>query len=123
MSTITLESVEQSFQDWRLQRVNRTERIPKNLWVMAMGLYPQYKRAIICRRLKLSGGQFKQHLESDMNTPLDTGFVLASKDWVELNSAPNLDIQLTIQGKERVLKLCVGIDILGQVLPHFEALL
>ena len=78
MEIITLESVEQAFCDWRAQRSNRAEVIPKNLWRMALKLYPQHKRTIICRRLKLSGGQFNRHLEDINHTVFDDDFVLAS---------------------------------------------
>ena len=63
MESISIESVEASFDQWRAQRSSRSELIPKHLWSMALGLYPQYERSKICRRLRLSGGQFKQHLE------------------------------------------------------------
>ena len=75
MEGITLESVEQAFCEWRARRISRTELIPKNLWHMALMLYPQHKRTIICRRLGLSGGQFKQHLEDGDHIFLDGGCV------------------------------------------------
>jgi len=95
----------------------------KNLWAMALGLYPQYLRSTICKRLRLSGSQFKQRLEGDGPAFADKGFVLASREAIKSNQAPSFDIQLTIQGKERSLTLCVGMHALGQILPHISVLL
>ena len=80
MSSVTLESTEASFLAWRMQRISRSELIPEHLWSMALGLYPQYKRTHICRRLRLHGGQFKQRLDNDRDTRINHGFVLASRD-------------------------------------------
>ena len=123
MESISIESVEASFDQWRAQRSSRSELIPKHLWSMALGLYPQYERSKICRRLRLSGGQFKQHLDGFRPALTDTGFVLASND--EPNAAPKVrsEVQLVIQGKERALTFSVGMDALLQILPHIGALL
>jgi hypothetical protein len=123
MEGITLESVEEAFCEWRTQRSSRTDLIPKNLWSMALGLYPQNKRSIICRRLRLSGSQFKQRLESSRDTFVDNGFVYASRDVVKENPASNHDIHLTIQGQARSLTFCVDVRALGEILPHVGALL
>ena len=116
MESITLESVEQAFCDWRAQRSNRAELIPKNLWRMALKLYPQHKRTIICRRLRLSGGQFKRHLEYVNHTGFHDDFVLASRDFVKENSNSSSEIQLTVQGKERTLMFSVNMHSLGLIL-------
>jgi hypothetical protein len=123
MNSLTLESAEAAFQQWREQRSSRSELIPKNLWSMALKLYPQYKRSIICRRLGLSGGQFKQHLDDNSPTFSDSGFVLASRDSVKENSMLKSKVQLTIQGKERALTFSVDVHALGQILPHIGMLL
>lgn len=123
MEGITLELVDEAFCEWRATRRSRAELIPKNLWSMALKLYPQYKRSIICHRLRLSGSQFKQRLEGGSHTFVDNGFVYASRDVVKENPASNHEVQLTIQGKERVLTLCVDVHALGQILPHIGALL
>lgn len=123
MEGITLESVERAFYEWRTGRSSRTELIPKNLWHMALKLYPQHKRTIICRRLRLSGGQFKQHLEASGHAFLDNGFVLASADYVKKNSTPYSEVQLTIKGKERTLTFSVDVHTLGQILPNIGVLL
>lgn len=123
MAGITLELVEEAFCSWRTQRKSRAELIPENLWAMAVGLYPHYKRSKICHRLRLSGHQFKRRLEGGSPTFAAHSFVLASRDEVQVNLKPGSDVHLTIQGKERVLTLCVGVHALTQILPHIGALL
>lgn len=123
MESITLESVEEAFCEWRAQRSSRTDLIPKNLWSMALRLYPQNKRSIICRRLRLSGSQFKQRLEGSGHTCVTKGFVLASRDVVKENRASNHTVQLTIQGHARSLTFCVDVRALGDILPHVDGLL
>jgi hypothetical protein len=63
MESISIESAEASFHQWRVQRSSRAELTPEHLWNMALGLYPQYKRSKICRQLRLSRAQFKQRLD------------------------------------------------------------
>lgn len=123
MESISIESAEASFNQWRAQRSSRRELIPDHLWNMALGLYPQYIRSKICRRLGLSGGQFKQRLDGFRPALTDTGFVLASND--EPKAAPKVhpEVLLVIQGKERALTFSVGTDALLQILPHIGALL
>jgi len=118
MSEITLESADYSFQQWRSQRSSRTEPIPEKLWSMAIDLYPRHKRSHICRRLGLSGSQFKQRLED-----VDAGFVLASTDMDTPSPKPASEVTLKLQGQRLALTLKVSIDSLSQVLPHFEGLL
>jgi hypothetical protein len=123
MSSITLESTEASFRAWRAERNSRAELIPDNLWSMALELYPQYKRSNICRRLGLSGGQFKRRLEGNRPSFSGTGFVLASHDEVNVNAKSSHKVELNIQGKERTLTLCFDVDALPQIFPHIGALL
>lgn len=123
MGNVSLELTEAAFCKWRAERRNRAESIPENLWAMALALYPEYKRSKICHCLRLSGSQFKQRLEGRSSTFADNGFVLASRDEVKVKPKPSADIQLTIQGKERALTLCVEVHALSQVLPHIGALL
>ena len=123
MESISIESAEASFYQWRVQRSSRAELIPDHLWNMALGLYPQYKRSKICRRLGLSGGQFKQRLDGFSPAFGDTGFVLASNDEPKAEPKAHPEVQLLIQGKERSLTFSVGADALLQILPHIGALL
>jgi hypothetical protein len=113
MDSITLESEEAAFSDWRAQRSSRTVPIPEYLWAMALKLYPA-KHSKICHRLRLSASQFKSRLESREESPADMGFVLASREEVKVNLHPSTDVQLTIQGKERAMTLCVSIYIFIQ---------
>jgi hypothetical protein len=123
MKGITIESTEAAFNEWRVQRSNGSESIPEALWTMALGLYPQHKRSKICRQLHLSGGQFKRRIEDKDPAHSDTGFVLASRNMVNEQEISHSEVQLILQGKERSLRLCVGVDALGQVLAHVSALL
>jgi hypothetical protein len=123
MEGISIESAEASFHQWRAQRSSRRELIPEHLWNIALGLYPQYMRSKICRRLGLSGGQFKQRLDCFRPTLIDTGFVLASNDEPKTTPKVHPEVQLVIQGKERTLTFSVGTDALLQILPHIGALL
>ena len=123
MEGIPLESAEEAFFDWRAQRSSRAELIPKSLWSMALGLYPKNKRSIICRRLGLSGGQFKRRLEGGGDTRANHGFVLASRDVAKATHELNSEIQLTLQGHTRSMTLCFDVHALGQVLPYVGALL
>ena len=94
----------------------RLESIPETLWSMALGLYPQYKRSKICRCLRLSGGQFKERLESDGHPFPSTGFVLASKEVAKETPIPSQKIQLTLHGQARSMTLCFDMHALAQVL-------
>lgn len=123
MSSVTLESTEASFQQWREERRSRKELIPDHLWQMALSLYPDHNRAEICRRLGLSGGQFKQRIDCVGPKFADTGFVLASSEGVKTSPKPRTEVQMAIQGRERSLALSVEVDVLLQLLPHIGALL
>jgi hypothetical protein len=123
MANITLEVVEEAFCIWRNKRGSKSELIPKNLWSMALGLYPQYQRSKICQRLRLSGSQFKRHLEARCLTVANHGFVLASKAELTSNFVATPEVQLTIQGKERSLNLCISVHELSQILPQIGMLL
>jgi len=123
MDSITLESVEAAFCDWRAQRSSRTAPIPESLWAEALKLHPAHKYSKICHRLRLRSSQFKSRLESRAQLPIDKGFVLASRDALKINRPPSADVQLTLQGKTRVMTLCVSIHALPLILPHVGALL
>ena len=123
MESISIETAEALFHQWRAQRSNRRELIPEHLWSIALRLYPQHMRSKICRRLGLSGGQFKQRLDGFRRVFADTGFVLASDDEPKATPKVHPEVQLLIQGKERSLTFSLGADALLQILPHIGALL
>lgn len=123
MSDVTLNSVGALFQEWRETRSSRAELIPSKLWDLAVSLYPKYKRSKICRHLGLCAGKFRQHLIQADKISGTNGFVLANADIPAPTPQCIPNIQLTIQGHERSLNVCVGVDMLEQVLPHFKALL
>lgn len=123
MNNLNLASVEEAFSQWRTERYSRAEPIPEALWSMALMLYPQYKRSIICHHLHLSGAQFKRRLEHSGDTCSNNRFVLASRDEVKAVPVAGTDIQLTLQGQVRSMTLCFDVNALAQVLPHMSALL
>ncbi len=123
MADVTMELAKESFIQWRSTRTNQAEPIPDELWDMALGLYPQYKRSTICEQLHLSGSGFKRRLEEGLPAFSDKGFVLASKSEVKKIPKQGQEIQLTIQGKERSLTIHVEADTLSTVIPHIGALL
>lgn len=123
MSYLSLASVEESFSQWRSKRHSRAEPIPEALWSMALGLYPQYKRSIICHHLRLSGSEFKRRLENTDDTCANNRFVLASRDELKETLPAGADIQLTLQGQVRSMTLCFDVHALAQVLSHVSALL
>jgi hypothetical protein len=123
VEVITLESVAASFQQWRETRMSHSEPIPEELWNQAVALYPQHKRSIICRQLRLGASQFNQHLANKNTSPAGSGFVLASHEIVKETPTQNTTVELSIQGASRNLKISVGVDLLSAVLPHVSALL
>jgi hypothetical protein len=123
MNKFTLASVEEAFQQWRGARRNRAEAIPEALWSMALGLYPEHKRSIICHRLRLSGAQLKRRLEDNRDTRPHKGFVLASHDKAKSIPVPRSELQLIVQGQARSMTLCFDMHALAQVLPQVASLL
>ncbi|MEY3497809.1 MAG: hypothetical protein RLZZ325_816 [Pseudomonadota bacterium] len=123
MVDVTMELAKESFIQWRNNRTNQAEPIPDELWDMALGLYPKYKRSTICEQLHLSGSGFKRRLEEGLPTFSDKGFVLASKSEVKKFPKQGQEIKFTIQGKERSLTIHVEVDTLSTVIPHIGALL
>ena len=123
MEAITLDSVATTFQQWREARINRSEPIPDGLWNQALILYPEYKRSIICRRLRLSASQFNQRLERKNSLSSGNGFVLASHKMLKEKPVSNKVLELCIQGAVRNLKISVSMDLLPEVLVQVETLL
>ena len=127
MSGLTLESVEEAFRQWRLQRSSRKEPIPEALWSMALGLYPQYMRSKICHYLRLSGAQLKRRLEDDGGASRANGFVLATPQEevkkLQALATQSAPITMVVTGTRRTLELSVDIDSLEAVLPHIGSLL
>lgn len=122
MSEVTIEQVKEAFEQWRLGRKNRSEVIPQALWSMAVSLYPQFKRSIICQSLGLNGAHFRQHLEKAGHVFRTEGFVLASPkaEGVEKQSS---ELCLTLIGKQRTLTINCELSSLGKVFSQLEAFL
>lgn len=123
MVNITIEAVEESFNQWRAHRSSLAEPIPDSLWSMALSLYPEHKRSEICDALRLSGSQFKRRLEKSIPGLAQEGFVLASPVQAAIPSAPCQAIEISSAGKERTLRLSVDVHALHQLLPQMGALL
>ena len=112
----SLDMVEEAFSHWRQTRRYRCEAIPLSLWEMVSKLCPEYKRSEICRRLRLSGQQFKQRVQH--------GTALAAHDFVVAKANQMITpldvskITLTLQGQQRSLSLTLPTSNIAQVLPH-----
>lgn len=61
-----LEIAKEAFKNWRL--VSKPyERIPEDLWSMAISLCKDYPLGKVCKELKLGWGHLKNKLESQVN--------------------------------------------------------
>ena len=67
--TLMLESVEQQFETWRVNRAKR-EPIPEPLWEAAAGLCRSHPITHVCRRLRLSFTELKKRLSPSEPAPL-----------------------------------------------------
>jgi len=62
---------------------------------MVLKLYPKYEKTVICRRLRQSGSQLKQHLDS--SSSYGAGFVLASVESIKEHLTPQYTTDYTRQ--------------------------
>lgn len=69
-SELTLEEVEQTFNNWRFNR-RGNEPIPNSLWDLVKVLLNSYSRFALMRRLKLTTFQFKQQGLLSLLQPTD----------------------------------------------------
>lgn len=125
MDTLSLDNVEQAFNQWRQNRRSARAHIPLKLWRMAAELYPRYKKSHICKRLHLSGSQFKQKLTAGSHANnMATGFIVATPQVpILLEASEERQATLTVQGKNRALSLKLSVVDLPKVLPLVEAFL
>ena len=125
--SLSLEQVEQEFMNWRQNRRNSREAIPQDLWEKAAQLYPAYPTSMICQRLKLSGGELKQHMlkPENQNDLAQNPFVIAQMPAVqaELPAVPEAFAEFTLKTPNRALSIKIPCDYLGQVFPHMAGLL
>ena len=128
--SLSLEQVEQEFMNWRKQRRNSREAIPQDLWKKAVQLYPAYKTPVICKRLKLSGGELRQQmLKSDNQNDLASNpFVIAQMPAAhelpaELPALPEAFAEFTLKTPNRELSIKIPCDYLGQCFAHMGGLL
>ena len=59
---LTMESVQQQFDQWRTSRTKKLEPIPQHLWQAAAELCKTHRITHVCRRLGLSFPALKKHL-------------------------------------------------------------
>lgn len=124
MQLLSLEQVEEAFHAWRQGRTHIREAMPQRLWDMVVQLIPHYPRSLICRRLKLSGRQYKRTLIcSDQHSPKIPEFVLAQASATTPTQPFSFSLTLTIQGEHRKLIMNIPSVELSQVLPHLGTLL
>ena len=127
---LSLEHVEQEFILWRQNRRNSREAIPQDLWKKAVQLYPAYKTPVICKRLKLSGGELRQQMlkSGNQNDLAPNPFVIAQMPATpalipELPALPEAFAEFTLKTPNRELCIKIPCDYLGQVFPHMAGLL
>lgn len=68
-NSLTLESVQQRFEAWRISKTKR-EKIPESLWEAAAGLCRQHPITHVCRHLRLSFTDLKKRLSPSTFTPV-----------------------------------------------------
>ena len=132
--SLSLEKVEQEFIHWRQNRRNSREAIPQDLWEKAAQLYPAYPTSMICQRLKLSGGELKQHMlkSENQNDLAPNPFVIAQMPATpelipelpaELPALPEAFAEFTLKTPNRELSIKIPCDYLGQCFAHMGGLL
>ena len=125
--SLSLEQVEQEFMHWRQNRRNSREAIPQDLWKKAVQLYPAYKTPVICKRLKLSGGELRQQMlkSCNQNDLAPNPFVIAQMPAVqaELPAVPKAFAEFTLKTPNRELSIKIPCDYLGQCFSHMAGLL
>lgn len=80
--SLTLESVQQRFEAWRMSRTTKREPIPEPLWEAAVSLCRHYPITHVCRCLRLSFADLKKRLSISNSAPvqfmdLDLGCFIA----------------------------------------------
>jgi hypothetical protein len=118
---MSLEETRAAFATWRGSRVNAKEKIPLHLKQMAKALIPNYKKSAICKALHLSGQQLKQYCLTDKD---QNSLVTQNDNFVEarVSPLPQTDIELSLCGQNKSLKLKVPLPQLALVLPILGAL-
>lgn len=119
MPAITLDTVEEAFIAWRKNRSSRIEAIPQALWERVFHIYQDYSQAEICHRLRLNSGQCKKKMAEILAKSGKGSFVVAQSPTPHEPSVTTV----TLCSSGRTLSVCVAINDIGHVLPHFEALL
>lgn len=112
---LTLDTIEQDFSQWRQRRKSRTEPIPQALWDKITSIKDYYKHSEICKRLNLSGSQFKDRTQPNTTKVLD--FVTVMQEPQDQTAT------LSLKSQTRTLEIAIPIAHLGDVLPKIGQLL
>ncbi len=133
---ITLESAKIAFDTWRASKANINTPAPAELWGMVEQLLPTYRRAEICKVLRISGHQIKSYCTATL--PAKAQVLLPPKangDFVEALPAqpiekPHIETvantgmsELTVKGRFKSLHLCLPTIALRELLPVLGELL
>ena len=68
-NNLTLDSVQQQFEAWRINRTKR-EPIPEALWEAAVRLCDKHPITHVCRHLRVSFADLKRRLSPSKQTPV-----------------------------------------------------
>jgi hypothetical protein len=130
---LTLDIIEQDFINWRKTRRSRSAPIPEELWNKVVAVSGQYKSSKICKRLKLSGAQFKNRITGHLQlpSPESMAFVTATppvstSSTTPISTVPTPTISpvtLSLSRSKRKLELSVALADLNCVLPQMAKLL
>ena len=137
---ITLRSTKKAFEAWRAARANTATPIPAKLWEMVQHLLLTHQKSIVCKVLRLSGGQIKKHCNASINSiggAISNNKKVIKKSLAQKTSDDNdfvtampLPIagksstcELTLKGISKSLHLCLPISALRDILPMLGELL
>ncbi len=84
-SPLALEEVIEHFERWRAAK-KKGERIPKRLWIEAIGLLSEYTVSQVCRALHLCATDLKRH-QSALSSGKGVRVACSEKSFVEIDRA------------------------------------
>ncbi len=123
---IPLESVNIAFDIWRAAKTNTNTPVPAELWDMVRQILPVHKKSEICKVLRISGNQIKQHCAATPISKVQELQPLQSigNDFIEAIPASNAGMsELTLKGNSKSLHLYLPTTALREVLPMLGELL
>ena len=97
ITQLALEEVAVHFEEWRVHKKNRRERIPERLWSEAIGLLGEHPISQVARRLRLSGTDLKNHQAAPIGSAKGSedaqGTIFVEVDPVVVGQAPGVVVQ------------------------------